>query len=190
MFGLFFNRLSEGIIEAAAHATQQTMEMETEDLHLRVIVDSEQQIVATEAYARGLIDAFTVGVMAGVGVLDIDKLEHLQMAPRQQKIYQDALPRVKHKFVQDQSVRYLFEEMASNVKMQCTPEKLFVRLDAAAPQETGFFNIGVDDGMHQVDVARKGHLEPTKSFHKMWQEKYPGQRGTVSVKEPMTPIGL
>ncbi|MCK0104387.1 hypothetical protein [Pseudohalocynthiibacter sp. F2068] len=160
--------LNDYQISEAVDSAIKTLEMESEPLGLLNSIENETQVVALEAYARGLLDAFVVGAMHRANLLNLDKYEHLNMSPRNQHAYEVGVMKAKKAFSTRVRVSDFFESIYSLVGLAFHFRTLLARLDAAVLQNDKFFQMGVDDGMHQVKVAYQDVLNPTRELFRNW----------------------
>lgn len=168
MFWKKKEKLGDAHVDAIASTAIETVEMEGLLIGLPGSVASEDQVTCLEAYGRGLLDAFTLGVMHGAGMLDLSTYEHINMTQRLKNVHTEVLYAAKSKFVSSPRVAAIFSPIYEKVGLQWDPHKLFVRLDAAVLQKNSFFQIGVDDALFQVEIAKTGYLEPTRNLLKNW----------------------
>lgn len=168
MFWKKKQKLSDDHIDAIANTAIETLEMESFLIGLPVSVSSEAHVACLEAYGRGLLDAFTLGVMQGAGMLDLSAYEHINMTQRLKNVHGDALYAAKSKFVSSSRVAAIFSPVYKRVGLQWDPQQLFARLDAAVLRQNDFFQIGIDDALFQVEIAKTGYLEPTRNLLKNW----------------------
>lgn len=147
--------------------------METELLAIQ-IADTADEMVALEAYLRGLIDSFTIGVMAGGGFLSLEKYEHLNMSAKNKTVYIDGLARAKNAVAHDSRVASALRNVYGNVGLKWSEAAFPTRLDSSAMTNEKCFQIGVDDGLYQVSIAGAGMFQPTRALQGWWDRNDQG----------------
>jgi len=165
---MFFTKkkLTDDELIAAVSTAMNVLSMETELLTFPSFC-TDWQLVPTEAYYRGLIEGFVIGIMAKHKFVKFTGVDTVQFTSKGKKIYDHAIPicSLIAAFHNDHAAFYWTVcYQLSDLKLS---KELFAqRLSTAILQDSEAYFFGRSDAFYQVSIANTGMLKPTRNFQR------------------------
>ena len=164
LFGPKF--LPDDAIIAVIRTAMSTLEMETERLNFPALC-FDNRLVPTEAFYRGLLEGFTIGVMNARGLVKITSGTNLNFTHRSRRIFDDAIDKAcLYGASIDTHTNFFWSTCYGLSGFEWSRELFSKRLQSSMFQETETYEIGKQDALYQSSIAHTGMLEPTRRFER------------------------
>lgn len=164
LFGPKF--LKDDAIIAVIDTAMATLGMETERLNYPALC-FDKRLVPTEAFYRGLLEGFTIGVMNSRGLVKVNSGTNINFTSRSRRIFDDAIERAcLYGASIGTHTAFFWSTCYGLSKLEISRELFSRRLQSSIFQETEIYEIGKQDALYQSSIAHTGMLEPTRKFER------------------------
>ena len=167
--GFFRKKLTDDEIIAVVKTAMETLIMETELLQFPTLC-FDWKLVPTEAYYRGLLEGFVIGIIAKhkyIKITDVNTdFSSAQLISKNKKTYDDAITKCSYfgAFIGGDYAAFYWTTCYQFSDLEISKELFSQRLSTAKIQEPIAYSLGKSDAFYQVSIAHTGMLEPTKNL--------------------------
>lgn len=158
--------LTDQEIEVAISTAMQTLSMETERLIFPALCVNGR-LEPTEAYYRGLLEGFVLGIMHAKNLVKINSGTDVEFSKKSRKVFDDAIEKAcNHGADADEYATLFWVICYAASKLKFSRELFARRLRAAMFKDDAPYLLGKQDGLYQSAIAHTGMLQPTKKFER------------------------
>jgi hypothetical protein len=156
--------LPDDAVIAVIKSAMSTLSMETEGLGFPALC-FDNRLVPMEAFYRGLLEGFVLGVLNAKGLISITSGANISFSSRSRKVFDDAIEKSCMYGSSIDTHTNLFWKICYEVsKLQWSRELFNKRLQSAMFQEKNAYEIGKEVALYQVSIAHTGMIRPTKKL--------------------------